>query len=473
MTNTPSRTERYVFFAVTLAALLAAAWYIHRPPTVSEEAVSRAGVASDLLAGRVEGRQGLIGSLKWPPLPTLLALPLVKVPYLGATGLALVIVNAVVAAFTLTLLNSWWAGFGMARLVRWTLLAVYQASPPIIGAVLTGSTSTVMLLLLTAGAYFLVRWLDTLDLRSLAYLGVLAGLSVITRYETVALVAAAAVVILARVARLRERSFRPATLLVFLIPPLYTMGLWVLGNWLIMGDPVYFLRALAQPGVLRAEFTEFEWEWTLYLMPMLLLVMTWTLSARAKKGSGAFCAQHPEGPTGKRLLTPFSHAAATIVAFAVLVVGVAGPYANLWLARADEPYFGQGSVDHVRINEILSYLSGQHGDAKVFVSGYSGYAFVERAENPDTFVHLMNLDLREIQRRTHGQTLFFLVPRPRGLHRWEDINLHAPWLFDDYAGAPLSDGDFCTAFILVKSWPDWRLIEAVRRDAVTPLKGGK
>ena len=95
MTNTPSRTERYVFFAVTLAALLAAAWYIHRPPTVSEEAVSRAGVASDLLAGRVEGRQGLIGSLKWPPLPTMLALPLVKVPYLGTTGLALVLVNAV------------------------------------------------------------------------------------------------------------------------------------------------------------------------------------------------------------------------------------------------------------------------------------------------------------------------------------------------------------------------------------------
>jgi hypothetical protein len=443
----PSKAEQYAFFAVVLAALLAAAFYYHRPASVCEEAVARAGVAADLLEGRVEGRQALIGSLKWPPLPTMLAMPFAKTPVLGSTGLSLVIVNAVVAAFTLSLLNTWWATFGIPRLVRYPLLASYQASPAIIAAVLMGSSSTVMLLILTAGAYFLVRWLDTLDLRSLAYLGVLAGLSVITRYETIALVAVVTLVILLRVARSREKSFRPATLLVFLIPPIYTAGLWFLGNWLIMGDPVFFLRGLARGEIVRAEFTEFEWEWSLYLMPTLLLVTTWTLAAERAR------------------LAHLGRALSTIIAFATLVVGIAWPYADLWMAGPDQPYFGRRSVDVKRVEEIFLCLAQDHPDAKVFVSGYSGYPFVGRTGSAETFVHLMNLDLREIQRRTHGQPLLFLIPRPRGIHRWEDINLQAPWLFDDYTGPPLSDRGLRMSFILAKAWPDWRLLEVVRPDA--------
>ena len=457
--NSPSKYGQYVFFIVVLAALGAAAWYYHRPPSVSEEAVSRAGVASDLLAGRVEGRQGLVGSLKWPPLPTLLALPLAKAPYLGATGLALVVVNIVVAAFTLTLLNAWWAGFGIPRLVRYPLLAFYQASPAIIGAVLTGSSATVTLLLLTAGAYFLVRWLDTLDLRSLAYLGVLGGLALITRYEAAALVLAALGVIVIRVAKRRERSFRAATVLVFAIPPIYTAALWFLGNWLIMGDPLYFVRGLAAPGALAAEFTDFQWEWPLYLMPLLLPVMTWALSAerRGTKVTGTL--------TTLRCLSPLSHGG-TVVAFAVLVVGIAWPYADeLWLGSPERSYFGRHQSEVVQGDEIRDYLAKEYPEAKVFVSGYSGYPFVLRAENPDAWVHLMNLDLREIERRTHGQQLLYLVPRPRGLDRWEDINVRAPWLFDEFTGPPLADGPLRVAFVLAKAWPDWHLLEAVRCDS--------
>ena len=63
------KNERYVFFLVVLTGLLAVVFFYR--VGVSQEAVVRVGVGSALLAGLVEGRQGLIGSLKWPPLPTL------------------------------------------------------------------------------------------------------------------------------------------------------------------------------------------------------------------------------------------------------------------------------------------------------------------------------------------------------------------------------------------------------------------
>ncbi len=453
MTNAPSRTEQLVFFGVVLAILVAGVAWFHRL-AASEESIARSHVAADLLAGKMEGRQGLIGSVRWAPLPTMLALPLVKAPWIGTSGLALALVNAVVAAFTLTLLNTWWATFGISRLVRYALLGFYQASPPIIGAVLTGSSSTVLLLLLIAGAYFLVRWVDTLDLRSLAYLGVVSGLAVITRFEVAALVFLVMLVVVVRVARSKEKSFRAATLLVFLIPPLYTGALWFLGNWLIMGDPAFFLRGLIARGVLRSEFTEFDWEWALYLMPALLLVTTWTLSAERAR------------------LEHIARRASTVVAFVVLVVGVAWPYFTLWRAHGEEPYFGRGVVEVRQADDVLHYLAQAHPDAKVFVSGYSGYAVIERAgvaepdifrKDGDTFVHLMSLDLAEIERRTHDQPLYFAVPKPKGLHRWEDINLEAPWLFDGYTGPPLDDRGYRFSFLLDRTVGDWRILQAVRR----------
>jgi hypothetical protein len=100
----------------------------------------------------------------------------------------------------------------------------------------------------------------------------------------------------------------------------------------------------------------------------------------------------------------------------------------------------------------------------VFVPGYGGYQFLARSANADAFVHLMNLDLHELERRTRGQQLLFLVPGPTGLNRWEDINLRLPWLFDGYMRNTIVDGNLRMAFVLEKEWPDWRLIEAIRTE---------
>jgi len=441
--------ERVVFFAAVLATLLAVVLFYHmRVVAVSPEAVVRSGVGADLLAGGAKGRQGLIGSLKWPPLPTLLVLIFAKIPRFGTSGLAFPVVNAVLSAFTLTLLNGWLAGFRVPRGVRLPLLCLYQFSPPVIAVCLTGGSATLMLLILMAGAYYLVHWLETLDVRSLAYLGVLGGLAVVTRYQTVLLVALVALIIVARVRRRRERAFRGGTVLVFLIPSIYTLALWFIGNWLIMGDPVFFLRGLASRSVLLAEVAELEFEWQLYVMPCLFLLAARTLGrARAARGATR--------KTG-----------ALAVAVIVLLGVVAWQYvAELYLTERGKSYFGRHYRQISQVDEIVAHLARFRPEAKVFVSGYTGYQFVARSSSKESFVHLMNLDLREIQRRTRGQQLFFLVPRARGALRWEDISLQAPWLFDEYMKHLLVDGPLRVSFVLEKQWlPDWVLIEAVRAE---------
>ena len=462
------RNERYVFFIAVLAMLLVVVFFYR--VGVSQEAVVRVGVGSDLLAGLVEGRQGLIGSLKWPPLPTLLVLPLVRIPGLGGSGLAFPVLNAILSAFTVTLLNTWWRRFGIPRVVRYPLLCVYQLSPPVIGAVLTGSSVTVMLLMLAAGAYFLVHWLRTLDIRSLAYLGVLGGLSVITRYQTILLVMLIAVLIMMRILRKRGQvpfvrstlrayrqkgpdpfsSFRTGTFLAFLIPSVYTLALWFIANWLIMADPAFFLRGLSTRARFLAEITELDVEWYLYLVPVLLVLIPHTFTRRKVRHGRA-----------RRTVS-------LGLVVIVLVAAVAWPYVTEFvLSEFHASYFGRHHERLRQVDEIVTHLDRQP-EAKVFVSGYTGYHFVARARNREQFVHLMNLDPREIERRTHGQPLFFLVPRPRGLNRWEDVNLQAPWLFDDYMRHVLADGKLRMTFVLEKEWPDWHLIEAVRAERPAP-----
>ena len=449
MQNWFTRNEKYVVFTVVLAGLLALVFWYHREQVlVSREAAVRSWVGIDLLAGAVKGRQGLIGSLKWAPLPTLLLLPVVKIPALGTSGLGAAVVAALISAFTVMLLNIWWTRFGVPRALRFPLLVLYQMCPPVLAAVLTGRSTVLMLLILMAGAYFLGSWLRTLDVRSLAYLGVLGGLAIVTLYLSAVIVVLMAVVIVVRVWRVRTPSYRPATLLIYLIPCLYTAALWFTANWLIMGDPVFFLRGIATEERFLAEITELDLDGYLYLMPLLILAAGWVATRGRRRRSAR---------------------AASVLVTAVLLLAIfAVPYVTEYVMMDRRPtYFGRNEAQLARIDEILSYLDHVHPEAKVFVCGYTAYQFIARTEHRDRFVHLMSVDLARIERETRGQELYFLVPRPYGVYRWEDVNLRLPRLFDDYVDMSVTSDHLEMRFMLGRlgeEWPDWHLIRVVRKD---------
>ena len=81
---------------------------------------------------------------------------------------------------------------------------------------------------------------------------------------------------------------------------------------------------------------------------------------------------------------------------------------------------------------------------------------------------LLNRRTKSLRSPGDFQPGLFLVPKPKGRNRWEDINLQAPWLFDEYMKHILTDGELRMSFVLEKEWPDWHLIEAVRAETSSP-----
>ena len=446
------RRRGIVLFLICLSVLVAAiAYHHHDVVQVSEEAVIRAGVGSDLLNGLSEGRQGLVGSLVWAPLPTLVGLPLVYVPRLGASSLAWPLIGAVVSAFTVVLLNRWLREAGLHWLIRYPVLLAYQLSPPVLAAVLAGSSALLLLAFLVALVHFLHHWLTTLDVRSLAYVGVLSGLAVVTDWRTILLVALVLIVVFLRLRGhvnllpLRQKGFTRAALLIFLVPGLYLVAVWLLSNWLIMGNPVSFLKGLlGNTSLLPARWYS-GFAWHLYLLAPLLLLLA-LLHARFVD-------------TPRLALRLFS-----ILLMAVLVLS---PFLLQLTSRAS--YFDLYPQRVRTVDEIISFLEDRYPNSRVLVDGYYGYLFRARAHRQDLFVHSINLSLPEVDHRTHGKELFILLPRPEGLRSWEDIYLSHPGLFSDYEDYRVRDGEFSAAFVFEERWllddgrPQWLLLRVVLR----------
>ena len=442
------RHEGLVLFLAVFAALVGwIAWY-HIP--VSEEAVVRSGIGIDLLGGQLAGRQGLIGSLDWAPLPTLLALPFLHLGWLGASGTAYAVMAAGVSAFTVALLNRWCRTMGLHRMIRYPVLIAYQMSPPVVGAVLSGSTAVILVLLSVAGLYFLVKWMGTLDLRSLAYVAALSALALVTEWRTAAVAAGMLVVIATRLVwrSPRLRSFRGATVLVSVVPALYVAGIWAVSNWLIMGDPLFFLRGLfAWRRVELWPASVGPLSWHIYLMPLLVLVLAWGYTGFSERGGR------------------YSVLAGLLLSGLIGVVAL--PFAIE--LKTDDSYLEAYRRKARLVDEVISYVENRYPESRVLVGGYYGYELVARANEPELFVHMMNLSLSQADRRTHGKELFLLLPRPTDSRSWEDVHLNHPDLFSGYQDYRMEDGPFVAGFLFEKSWPaegqpEWLLLRVILRN---------
>lgn len=425
--ETSSRREgRAIFLIVLVAQILLATAANHGlggSGALSGEAVSRAGVAADLLAGDVKGRQGLVGSLYWAPLPTLLVLPFVP---LASSGFASCIVSAFVAAVAAVLLNAWWRRHGVGGVARLGGLILFEIQPPVLTSVIGGDSSLLFATLVFTSFACLLDWLQGSQLSNLAYLAVLIGLGILTRYQVALFGAAVLVIVLvAALSEQKEKGYREATLITFLTPPLYAAGVWFAANWLIMGDPTFFLRGVLPSCYVRTSLygilTE-GCEWPMALVPMLLIAATWR-----KREQSAFAG------------------------VMVLVIGLAGVAIGVQSFRQADR-----AAERRELQEITRYCIDNHDRDRVAVSGYQGYQLLQglNADERKVFVHQMSMYLDKALEQTRGKDLYLLVPRPVGESRWEDVNLKFPHL---YEGGP-------EIILFDHNWENWRLFRVVRTD---------
>jgi hypothetical protein len=427
----PGRTGWIVLLFVALAATggIVASQRLSAESQFVREAYIRAGVSEDLLQGHSRGRQGLIGSLYYSPLPTLLALPLFRLPRPLGGEWAFVVLGILSAAALGTAASYWFRRNGAPMLIGLAAALGIFLSPHLCSSMLDGSSRLLSAALLFAVFCFLLNWLSTRHIRSLAYLSLGLMLALITRYQAALLVLAALVIVpAALLPRYRPRHYVEGTLVVLIAPPVYAALLWITSNWLIMGDPWFFARGV---GAL-SRFASKAWylflegsDWRFALLALTAALLPWMAG----------------GLSGKRRT-----AAAGMAAILVAI-----PFWLPWTGEAPVTDFAGAELRE----QVLPTLRTGYADDWIVISGYRGYGIGPAgAKLPANVQHTLSFYLKPILDDTHERRAFLLTPRPVGPDRWEDVNLKFPGIYENG-----------TAFtVYERSWEHWRLWRLVRLD---------
>lgn len=418
-------------FAILLAVGVCAAWFVmSHTPEFSREAVVRAGVGQDLLMGLPRGRQGLVGSFGWAPLPTLLGLPMLRLPEPFGGLYAFTFMALAAAAALCAFLNEWLKRCGVRGGVRFAVTLVVFLSPALLQPAMRGESGPFFALLSAATVVFLLHWWETEQLRSLAYVAVTVALAVLTRYQGLLLFLAAFLVLLLHLLlRPPRKNYAEATLIIFLIPPLYAAALWLTANWLLMGDALFFLRGITGAPWSSRDFLMLLTDgvdWRLVLILSGLPLLAWAARRIAHEGRA-------------------------------LWIGLPALAASLllwWGGAVQAP--GRIPPADAELAQVVAHINSVRRHDWVVVSGYRGYEIANGmpAHGRGHLQHVLSFYLDPVLRDTVRRRTYLLVPAPEGLDRWEDINLKFPRLYSQ--GAPF--------VVYEKAWPHWRLFRIVRVD---------
>lgn len=179
----------------------------------------------------------------WPPVATLVFLPFAAIKPLATSLLALPLTSAIFGALLLVMVNRILTLATMPRWQRYPIVIAFGANPMIAFYASNGMAEVLYLFLLLGATYAFMRWYLTRAPGALIAAAVFFSLGILSRYE----VFGWAVVLTGSIAltSIRQRVTRvelEGTLLTYLAPISYGVGLWLFFNWLILGTPFFFLN---------------------------------------------------------------------------------------------------------------------------------------------------------------------------------------------------------------------------------------
>lgn len=180
----------------------------------------------------------------WPPLITVVFLPLVAIKPL-ATGLwALPIMSAFFGAGLLATLQAALRRSGMTAVERTVLVLLFAANPLVAFYSSNGMSEVVGWWFLTLAVASFVRWYVEAMPRRLIATGIFLALAALTRYELVLWAAVVVVAIGATVwRRSRDLPEFEASAVAVIAPVAYALGAWSFLNWQIVGSAFAWLHS--------------------------------------------------------------------------------------------------------------------------------------------------------------------------------------------------------------------------------------
>ncbi|HOL68224.1 MAG TPA: hypothetical protein PKX93_12280, partial [bacterium] len=239
-----SRWENsFVFLTAALFFLYWAREFVSQTGFFAPEIVVRSGLASDLWADQISGRQGLLCSFWWPPLPTLLYLPPGWLPFPAKSFLPGLLITCLTGGLTAFFINRLAVRNEVPCWYRWLFLLLFCLHPWY-RQIFSGTSSHGLLLTLLAATFYgFAGWSQERKIRYFLLLSISPALAIISSPAGIFL--SVGVLLLLAVTSIRAGypwRRQQAIMLLYLVPAVYCGGLWFLGNWIVMQDAGYFLR---------------------------------------------------------------------------------------------------------------------------------------------------------------------------------------------------------------------------------------
>lgn len=187
------------------------------------------------------------------PVGTLVLLPLAVIPGLASSTLALPLTSAVLAAGALAFIDKLLAGADMSRDRRLVVVALVALNPMFAYYAMNGTGDAAYMLFGAIGLYCLLGWGRNGSTRHLIGAGFALALAALSSYEFIFLgIFIAFVISGALTARGRTKAEVEGSVITYLAPVMYAIGLWFLFNALVLGDPFAWISSDAGPAAVNA-----------------------------------------------------------------------------------------------------------------------------------------------------------------------------------------------------------------------------
>lgn len=179
----------------------------------------------------------------FPPMTTLVYLPLAIVKPLATSLVALPVLSALFAAGTMVVLNLTFRRCTLPAPMRYALLLAFGANPLWIFYAGNGTGDTVYLFFLAFGVMAFINWYCTEEVIHLMGAGTALGIASLTRYGLLSWTLLTALLVAAALARRgADREEAEGSVITYAAPTVYAVALWTLFNAVIVSSPFGWLR---------------------------------------------------------------------------------------------------------------------------------------------------------------------------------------------------------------------------------------
>lgn len=235
----------WIFLATAALYLAVGYFYTVRLRVVPLEAIVRTGIVFDLFQGTDLGRQGLVCSVLYPPLPTLFIALLGLLPMFLNQCFAAVVLSSLSAAGTVVLLDRVCEVFDTPRIARVAAVVIFSGLPTTVLQGASGTSSSTLLVCSLALILCALQWERTRQVRYLLGCGLLCAILPLISWQglTAGVTGLLAIVLAVRLYVFAAEE-RRGLYWALAFPPLFALAAMTGLNWVIMQDPLFAFRPL-------------------------------------------------------------------------------------------------------------------------------------------------------------------------------------------------------------------------------------